>query len=69
MYHDGRDTRNCPFRGRGKSKTLINLISGQGIELVFFHDYKTIGLMLVNLNRKKWVPADVSKNNLSQAIK
>jgi hypothetical protein len=44
---------------------LINWPSGHGIKLVFFHDNRIIGLMLVNLNRQKWVPIDFSQNNLS----
>jgi hypothetical protein len=34
-YRDGRDTGNCRFRCRDKCKTLRNLPSGHGIELVF----------------------------------
>jgi hypothetical protein len=43
-YRDGRDTGNCRFRRRGKCKTLRNLYSKHGIELGFFHGYRTIGL-------------------------
>jgi hypothetical protein len=51
--YDGRDTRNCRLRCRGKWKTLRNLPSGHGIKLGSFHGYKTIGLTIGNLNWKK----------------
>jgi hypothetical protein len=35
-YRDGHDIKNCPFRCRGKCKTLRNLPCKHGIELVFF---------------------------------
>jgi hypothetical protein len=34
------------------------LPSGHGIKLVFFRDYRTIGLTLGNLNWQKWVIRD-----------
>jgi hypothetical protein len=37
-YRDGRDIKNSRFRCRGKCKTLRNLPTGNGIELVFFMD-------------------------------
>jgi len=53
----------CRFEG--KIKTLRSLPSGHGIELVFFHGYRIIGLTLENLNYQNWAPKDFSKNHLS----
>ena len=55
---------DCRCRFEGKFKTLRSLPSGHGIELVFFHGYRIIGLTLENLNWQKWAPSDFSKKSL-----
>ena len=41
------------------------LLSRYGIELVFFHGCRIIGLTLENLNWQKWTIVDFYKNRIS----
>jgi hypothetical protein len=43
----------------------IPMLSGHGIDQVFFHGCKITGLTLQNLNLENWAPVDFHKVHLS----